>query len=132
VGRQLRYSCRMERHPQIERLYAAFNDRDLDALLGALAENVHWSNGWEGGWLDGRSAVRDYWERQWRAIDPTVEPVESLERADGTIAVRVHQVVRQKDGTVIADQEVWHVYRFDGISIAGMVIEEPPAERPRR
>jgi hypothetical protein len=118
----------MERQLQIERLYAAFNARDLDALLGAMTEDVHWPNGWEGGWLDGRDAVRAYWERQWAAIDPSVEPVETLERPDGTVAVRVHQVVREKDGTVIADQEVWHVYRFDGDSIAGMAIEEPEAD----
>jgi ketosteroid isomerase-like protein len=116
------------REGQIRQLYAAFNRRDVDALLSAMAADVRWPNGWEGGWIDGRSEVRRYWERQWQAIDPSVEPVETVQRADGTIAVRVHQVVRQKDGTVIADQEVVHVYRFDGDAIAQMVIEDAPAD----
>src|SRR5829696_8174763 len=118
----------MSNEQQISQLYAAFNRRDVDALLTAMADDVHWPNGWEGGWVNGRSEVRAYWERQWQAIDPTVEPVETVERADGTTAVRVHQVVRQKDGTVIADQEVWHGYRFDGDVIAEMAIEDPTAE----
>lgn len=118
----------MTREQQIAQLYAAFNRRDLETLLNSMAEDVHWPNGWEGGWLSGRGEVREYWERQWRAIDPSVEPVESVERADGTTAVRVHQVVRQKDGTLIADQEVVHVYRFDGDAIAEMIIEELAAD----
>jgi hypothetical protein len=38
--------------------------------------------------------------------------------------VRVHQVVRQKDGTLIADQEVVDIYRFDGNAIAEMIVED--------
>lgn len=113
----------MSRDQQIERLYAAFNRRDMESLLSAMSEDVRWPNAWEGGWLSGRAQVRDYWERQWQAIDPTVEPVELAERPDGSVAVRVHQVVRDKGGSVIADQEVVHVYRFSGDLIAEMVVE---------
>jgi hypothetical protein len=116
------------REQQIKQLYAAFNRRDVDGLLAAMADDVRWPNGWEGGWLSGRSEVRDYWARQWQVIDPTVDPVDSVERIDGTTAVRVHQVVREKDGTVIADQQVVHVYRFDGEAIAEMIIEDPSAD----
>jgi ketosteroid isomerase-like protein len=112
---------------QIDQLYAAFNRRDLDAVLAALAEDVRWPNGWEGGWLSGRDEVRRYWERQWDQIDPTVEPVGVHERPDGTVAVRVHQVVRQKDGSLVADGQVLHVYRFEGDAIAEMVIESSPS-----
>jgi ketosteroid isomerase-like protein len=108
---------------QIRELYAAFNRRDMDALLAAMAEDVHWPNGWEGGWLRGRRQVREYWDRQWRSIDPSVEPIDVVEQPDGSVAVRVHQVVREKDGTVIADDEVVHVYRFGGDLIAEMAIE---------
>ena len=111
------------RDEQIQHLYAAFNRRDIESVLAAMSDDVRWPNGWEGGWLTGRAEVRDYWERQWQAIDPAVEPIDVVERPDGSIAVRVHQVVREKDGSVIADQEVLHVYRFEGDLIAEMAIE---------
>jgi hypothetical protein len=113
----------VSRDEQIQRLYAAFNGRDIDALLAAMTDDVRWPNAWEGGWLSGRAQVRDYWERQWQAIDPNVEPIELAEQPDGSVSVRVHQVVRDKDGGVIADQEVVHVYRFSGDLIAEMAIE---------
>lgn len=32
------------------------------------------ANGMEGGHVYGHEAVRDYWTRQWKLIDPQVEP----------------------------------------------------------
>jgi ketosteroid isomerase-like protein len=59
----------------LTRAYAAFNARDIDAVLAAMDPDVDWPNGWEGGRVRGHDQVRDYWTRQWAAIDPTVEPV---------------------------------------------------------
>ena len=55
-------------------LYAPFNARDVPALLAAMAPDVIWPNGWEGGIVRGRDAVRDYWKRQWSQINPIVTP----------------------------------------------------------
>jgi ketosteroid isomerase-like protein len=46
------------REERVRRLYAAFNARDLDAVLDQLAEDVSWPNAWEGGRVNGRAAVR--------------------------------------------------------------------------
>jgi nuclear transport factor 2 (NTF2) superfamily protein len=108
----------------IPALYDAFNARDVDRVLAALAADVHWPNGWEGGFVDGHDEVRDYWRRQWAEIDPHVEPKQMEERGDGTVAVRVHQVVRDLDGNQIADSEVIHVYRFENGLVIEMRIEE--------
>jgi ketosteroid isomerase-like protein len=108
----------------ISALYTAFNARDVDTVLAALVPDVRWPNGWEGGWVHGHDEVRDYWQRQWAAIDPHVEPVAIDERPDGTVAVRVHQIVRDLDGNLLDEGEVLHVYRFDGGLIVEMTIEE--------
>ena len=108
----------------IPALYDAFNARDVDAVLAALAPDVRWPNAWEGGYVTGHDEVRDYWRRQWAEIDPRVEPVSLDDRADGTVAVRVHQVVRDMAGSQIADNEVTHVYRFEDGLVAEMTIEE--------
>jgi hypothetical protein len=92
--------------------YDAFNARDLEGALATMHPDVSWPNGWEGGWVEDREGVRRYWERQWAAIDPHVEPQFFSKEPDGRIAVHVHQVVRDLSGTVITDQIVEHVYRF--------------------
>ena len=97
-------------------LYAAFNARDIDTVLHAMAPDVVWPNGWEGGVLRGREEVRAYWTRQWAEIDPIVVPVSFRREQDGRVAVTVRQVVRDLAGEVIAEGHVGHVYRFvDGL-----------------
>ena len=102
--------------------YAAFNARDIDTVLAAMTPDVDWPNGWEGGRVVGHDAVRDYWQRQWAAIDPTVEPTAINECADGGVEVTVRQLVRDKAGTVLADGEVRHVYAFEGDLVRRMDI----------
>jgi hypothetical protein len=77
------------------------------------------------------AGVRDYWSRQWAAIDPTVEPGAVTTRPDGKVAVDVHQLVRSLDGTLLGEGDVVHVYSFRGALIARMDVEDPegrPAE----
>ncbi|MBA2566739.1 MAG: nuclear transport factor 2 family protein [Thermoleophilaceae bacterium] len=115
-------------HPQREELlrslYQAFNTRDIDSALAAMAPDVDWANGWEGGRVVGHDAVRDYWERQWAAIDSTAEPTAVNERPDGKIEVAVHLVARDEAGRVLADEEGHHVYDFGGDLVQRMAIEE--------
>ena len=70
---------------RLRSLYQAFNARDVDTCLAAMTPDVDWANGWEGGRVVGREAVRAYWERQWAAIDSTAEPTSVSERPDGTV-----------------------------------------------
>ena len=105
-------------------LYDAFNARDVDAVLVALAPDVRWPNAWQGGFVHGHDEVRDYWRRQWEEIDPHVAPLAIDERPNGTIAVRVHQVVKDIAGNQLADNEVLHVYRFADGLVVEMTIEQ--------
>jgi hypothetical protein len=96
----------------IRRLYAAFNARDIDGVIAELHPDVDWPNGWEGGRLHGLEAVREYWTRQFAAIDPHVEPGAIEQRPDRTVAVAVHQTVHAKDGALLSEGDVEHVYAF--------------------
>ena len=42
----------------LERMYAAFNARDVDSVLAAMHADVDWPNGLEGGRVVGHDAVR--------------------------------------------------------------------------
>ncbi|GEO88147.1 ketosteroid isomerase [Aeromicrobium flavum] len=112
-----------ERADSVRALYESFNDRDLDAVLAAMAPDVDWPNGWEGGRLVGRDAVREYWERQWREIRPNTLVRGLVDRPDGTVEARVRLVVRDPAGTVLERSEVTHVYAFDGPQVRRMTIE---------
>jgi predicted lactoylglutathione lyase/ketosteroid isomerase-like protein len=105
-------------------LYDAFNRRDVDAVLARLHPQVTWHNGWEGGVVIGREAVRDYWNRQWAQIDPIVTPQRIISK-DGKIIVEAKQVVRNKHGAVLSDGTVEHVYSFQDGLISAMEIRRP-------
>ena len=113
------------RHEQLLRsLYEAFNARDVETCLAAMTPDVDWANGWEGGRVVGRDAVRDYWQRQWAAINSTAEPTRVTERQDGTIEVAVHLVARDHDGKVLNDAQGRHVYDFRDDLVRRMDIED--------
>jgi ketosteroid isomerase-like protein len=107
----------------IRDLYASFNARDIEAVLAHLDPDVDWPNAWEGGRLRGHEAVREYWTRQFAAIDGRVEPTAIVEEGD-TVTVTVHQTVRDLDGQVQDDRTVTHTYAFRGGKVARMDVTE--------
>jgi hypothetical protein len=113
----------------LTRMYQEFNARNIDVLLGVMHPNVSWPNGWEGGYVVGHDAVRDYWTRQWAAINPTVTPDAFDVLPDGKIRVRVHQRIQDRAGNLMSDKRVNHTYVFDAGKIRGMVIEAADQER---
>ena len=55
--------------------YAAFNARDIDAVLATMTPDVTWPRAFKGGFVQGPQALRAYWTEQWSEINPRVEPV---------------------------------------------------------
>jgi ketosteroid isomerase-like protein len=108
----------------IRDLYASFNAKDIEAVIAHLDPDVDWPNAWEGGRLHGCDAVRDYWTRQFAAIDGRVEPVEITETDDGRVAVAVHQTVRSLTGETLSDGRVEHVYTIRDGRIVHMEVVE--------
>jgi len=97
----------------LKHLYESFNARDMDSALAAMHEDVIWANGMEGGYVYGRDGVRTYWARQWAIIDPHVEPVGFTNGPDGEVVIEVHTVVRDLNGSLLADKIVGHVFQVE-------------------
>ena len=97
----------------LEAIYAAFNTRQIDMVLARLHPNVDWPNGMEGGRVHGRENVREYWLRQWKTLDPHVEPMNFTDGELGRTVVEVHQVVHDLDGNLLADKMVGHIFRIE-------------------
>ena len=114
-------------------VYAAFNQRNIDAVFAFMAEDVNWPRASEGGRALGKDEIRAYWTRQWKESDPHVTPVEVIDRGNGQIHVRVHQVVRSIAGDVLLDTEVWHIYKLRNSLIERMDVNqtEPDPDPPR-
>jgi len=108
----------------LQRIYAAFNRRDIESVLAAMQDNVDWPNGMEGGRVLGKAGVRDYWRRQFEVLDPNVEPKNFTKEADGRIAIDVHQVVHDKSGKLVVDQMIQHEYEIRDGLIQRMEIRE--------
>ena len=108
----------------ISQVYSAFNQRDIDATLVLMSENVSWPKASEGGRVVGKQAIRDYWTRQWAEFDPRVEVLEVVDHEMGKTDVKVHQLVKNLKGDVLSDTELWHVYTITDGLIERMDIKE--------
>jgi|SRR5687767_9189407 len=107
----------------LQSAYNSFNKRDIDAALANMHADVEWPNGMEGGIEYGHEAVRKYWTRQWTIIDPHVDPINFAKEEDGRINVTVHQVVHDKEGKLLIDQIVYHLYTIENDLIRTMEIK---------
>ena len=108
----------------IAQVYSAFNQRDIDATLVLMSENVSWPKASEGGRVVGKQAIRDYWTRQWAEFDPRVDVLEVVDHEMGKTDVKVHQLVKNLKGDVLSDTELWHVYTIANGLIERMDIKE--------
>lgn len=104
----------------IEQAYSAFNRRDIDGALALMTEDISWPKASEGGKIVGKGEIRAYWTRQWAEFDGRVEPLAIIEENGGRVRVRVHQLVKNLQGSVLWDGEVLHIFTMRGGLIAAM------------
>lgn len=100
-----------------EELYRNFNDRKIDLVISCMTTDVKWANGMEGGYVYGHHEVREYWTRQFKIMSAKVTPLEIDEEA-GMIKIKVHQVVHDLDGGLLADETVHHFFKLRDDKIA--------------
>lgn len=93
-------------------LYETFNRRDIETTLAAMADDVVWANGMEGGFVYGRAAVREYWTRQFAQVSSQVTPLKIETEGEKTI-IAVHQIVKDLDGNLLFDTQVTHIFQFE-------------------
>jgi len=106
-----------------QELYKNFNDRKIDLVISKMTGNVKWANGMDGGFVYGHDAVRDYWTRQFTMISSNVTPL-AIETENGTVKIKVHQVVHDLAGSLLADEFVYHFFHLEGNKIAVFEIGE--------
>ena len=111
----------------IAQVYSAFNQRNIDGALAFISDSVSWPKASEGGRVIGKEEIRAYWSRQWKELDPHVDPLEVIDQGAGKTHVRVHQLVKRLSGDVLSDSEVWHIYTIANGLIERMDLGESEA-----
>ena len=104
-------------------LYNNFNERKIEIVISKMADNVKWANGMEGGFVYGHEGVREYWTRQFKLINSNVTPLE-IEVEKGVAKIKVHQMVYDLNGKLLADELVYHYFHFADNKIVSFEIGE--------
>jgi hypothetical protein len=102
-------------------LYRNFNSRHIDLVISQMATDVKWANGMIGGYVHGHKGVRDYWSRQFEILRPQVTPLE-IDIENQIVKIKVHQVVHDLEGNLLADAIVFHHFYLTGGKITEFVI----------
>jgi hypothetical protein len=92
-------------------LYRNFNDRKIDLVISQMTDDVKWANGMEGGYVYGHKGVREYWTRQFTLVSSNVTPLE-INMENGIVKIKVHQVVHDLNGKLLADETVFHIFHL--------------------
>lgn len=115
-----------DRKTLLARLYAAFNDRDVGALIASMHPDVSWPNFLEGGRIEGRDALRAYWIDQFKLVTPEASPIEMRELSEDRVFVRLHYVIKALDGGGVWTDEITNnTFTFAGDEILRMDWGEP-------
>ena len=102
-------------------LYENFNKRQIDLVISNMAPDVKWANGMDGGYVYGHEAVREYWTRQFKIVHSRVTPLR-IDVENNAVKIKVHQVVNDSDGNLLADELVEHHFTLINGKISEFVI----------
>jgi hypothetical protein len=104
-------------------LYTNFNERKIDLVVAAMTDNVKWANGMDGGYVYGHDGVTAYWTRQFTMVSSNVTPL-NIDIENGVAKIKVHQVVHDLNGNLLADDLVYHFFHLKDNLIAEFTIGE--------
>ena len=104
-------------------LYKNFNDRKIDLVIAKMTDNVKWANGMDGGYVYGHDGVKGYWTRQFTMVSSNVTPLK-IDTENGVVKIKVHQVVHDLNGKLLADEFVYHFFYLKNNKIAEFDIGE--------
>ncbi len=103
-------------------LYKNFNNRNIDSVITQMATDVKWANGMDGGFVYGHDGVREYWTRQFKVVQSRVLPLH-IHVENKTVKIKVHQIVHDMQGNLLADEIVFHLFYLENGKISEFVID---------
>ena len=104
-------------------LYSNFNERKIESVIAEMADNVKWANGMSGGYVYGHDEVREYWTKQFQLVSSKVIPL-AINTEGEVVKIKVHQVVHDLNGKLLADEIVYHYFHLENEKIVSFEIGE--------
>jgi hypothetical protein len=111
-----------EKVAALERAYRLFNDRRIDDLLAMMIDDVRWPDVAHGIVLEGKAAIRQYWEAQFAVAAPQVVPTEFVEVDDDLVAVIDQRIFDLLGNLLVEPAIVFHRYSFTTCLISRMTV----------
>lgn len=97
----------------LQKLYAAFNNREIETIISVMHPNVKWANGVDGGFVYGRDAVREYWINQFKVIQVQIETLKFEMDENNRNIVTVHQIVRDLQRNLLVDTTIEQIFTIE-------------------
>ncbi|MEL6457210.1 MAG: nuclear transport factor 2 family protein [Cyanobacteria bacterium J06621_15] len=97
----------------LQKLYDAFNNREIETIISFMHPDVKWANGLEGGFVYGQDAVREYWKNQFNHIRAELETLKFETDKNNRNVVTVHQVIRDLQGNLLADATIQQIFTIE-------------------
>ncbi|ALL13063.1 nuclear transport factor 2 family protein [Caulobacter henricii] len=108
----------------LAKAYDAFNARDAAALGAVLHDEAQWPDSLEGGQVQGRQAVIDYFARQFDLMQLDARLVTVREEPPARIVLEIQYAVRSREGQLWSDTRAVLAYDFaDGLIRRMTVLE---------
>jgi hypothetical protein len=117
-----------ERIAVLQQAYRLFNERQVDAALAMMTDDIEWPNVAEGTVLHGKDAIRRYWDRQFAVADPRVSPTDFVAVGEDVVAVVDQRIFDLHGQRLVAPSVVFHRYTFAGDLVRRMVVFADHAE----
>jgi hypothetical protein len=106
----------------LRRAYSLFNKRDIEALLAMMTDDVEWPDVANGTVLHDKEAIRSYWQGQFAAASPRVEPTDFVRAGEDLVVVVEQEVVDLQGETLMPKTVVFHRYTFEGNLVQRMTV----------
>lgn len=97
----------------LQNLYDAFNKREIQTIISLMRPDVKWANGLEGGFVQRRDAVGEYWTKQLKDIQPELETLKFETDENNRNIVTVYQIIKDLQGNVLADATVHQIFTIE-------------------
>jgi ketosteroid isomerase-like protein len=111
-----------ERVILLERAYCHFNDRQVDALLAMMTDDVEWPDVAHAEVLHGKDQVRRYWESQFAVVDSRVLPTDFIHSGAELVVVVGQRILDREGKSLSAPSVAFHKFTFEGSLIRRMIV----------
>jgi hypothetical protein len=110
-------------HSLIKKAYEAFNSQDIKSAITTFHENIEFQKEFNGNYLKNQNQIIEHWTNGWKEFSVKDKPINIIERTDNKFEVTVHQIVKDKQGKILSDGILKHIFTIQDNLLLRLDIE---------